>query len=84
MKLLAPHPHGVWILVGEEGQQSCEAAEPRREQYEERKFLLWVDRHLKRCFVANPSIVGKLWISWTRPRGKLAKAPDQHTLYNCI
>ena len=40
------HPHGVRILVGEKSQESCEAAKPSCEQYEERKLLLRVDRHL--------------------------------------
>ena len=40
------HPHGVRILVGEKSQESCEAAESSCEQYEERKLLLRVDRHL--------------------------------------
>lgn len=28
--------HGFWVLVCEEGQESCEAAQTRREQDEER------------------------------------------------
>ena len=37
------HPHGVRILVGEERQESCEAAKSRREQNEEGELLLWVN-----------------------------------------
>ncbi len=40
------HPHGVWVLVGEEGEEGGEAAEPGREEDEEGQLLLRVHGHL--------------------------------------
>ena len=37
------HPHGLRVLVGQQGQQGGEAAQPSRKQDEEGKLLLRID-----------------------------------------
>ena len=40
------HPHGLRVLVGQQGQQGREAAEPRGEEDKKWQLLLGIDRDL--------------------------------------
>lgn len=59
------YPHGIRILVGEQGKERGEAAETSCEKNEERKFLLWIDGHLvedRQQFAIRALSAAGIWI----------------------